>query len=110
MNMNIVDRYMYRLTWSEDDQEYVGLCAEFPSLSHLDKNRGAALEGILALVRDVVADMESNQEKIPQPLSERKYSGELRLRLPPPLHQRLAIRAAEEKTSINRLIIEQLSA
>ena len=24
------DRYTYRVTWSEDDQEYVGLCAEFP--------------------------------------------------------------------------------
>jgi predicted RNase H-like HicB family nuclease len=27
------DHYTYRITWSEDDQEYVGLCAEFPSLS-----------------------------------------------------------------------------
>ena len=27
------DRYTYRATWSEDDTEYVGLCAEFPSLS-----------------------------------------------------------------------------
>jgi hypothetical protein len=25
------DHYTYRVTWSEDDQEYVGLCAEFPS-------------------------------------------------------------------------------
>jgi hypothetical protein len=22
------DRYTYRVTWSEDDNEYVGLCAE----------------------------------------------------------------------------------
>ena len=27
------DRYSYRITWSEDDREYVGLCTEFPSLS-----------------------------------------------------------------------------
>ena len=26
------DRYTYRVTWSEDDDEYVGLCAEFPSI------------------------------------------------------------------------------
>lgn len=31
------DRYTYRLTWSGDDQEYAGLCAEFPSLSWLAK-------------------------------------------------------------------------
>ena len=29
------DRYTYRVTWSEEDEEYVGLCAEFPSLSWL---------------------------------------------------------------------------
>ena len=27
------DRYTYRVTCSEDDQEYVGLCTEFPGLS-----------------------------------------------------------------------------
>ena len=29
------DRYTYRVTWSEEDTEYVGLCAEFASLSGL---------------------------------------------------------------------------
>ena len=24
------DHYTYRVTWSEEDGEYVGLCAEFP--------------------------------------------------------------------------------
>lgn len=107
--MNIVDRYTYRVTWSDDDEEFVGLCAEFPSLSHLDKVRGKALEGIIELVRGVVEDMKESGEAIPQPLQDRKYSGELRLRIPPPMHARLALRAAEEKTSINRLIIESLS-
>jgi len=25
------DKYTYRVTWSEDDNEYAGLCAEFPA-------------------------------------------------------------------------------
>ena len=37
------DRYTYRVTWSEEDNEYVGLCAEFPSLSWLAANPEAAL-------------------------------------------------------------------
>ena len=37
------DRYTYRITWSEEDQEYAGLCIEFPSLSWLDENPEAAL-------------------------------------------------------------------
>lgn len=27
------DHYTYRVNWSGEDGEYVGLCAEFPSLS-----------------------------------------------------------------------------
>ena len=27
------DHYAYRVTWSPGDGEFVGLCAEFPSLS-----------------------------------------------------------------------------
>lgn len=28
-------RYAYRIVWSDEDQEFVGLCTEFPSLSWL---------------------------------------------------------------------------
>ena len=31
------DRYTYRVIWSEEDEMYVGLCAEFGALSHLDE-------------------------------------------------------------------------
>ena len=62
------DHYMYRVTWSEDDGEYVGLCAEFPSLSRLAKTPEAALKGIRRVVSDVVKDMKSNNEQVPEPI------------------------------------------
>ncbi len=37
------DKYTYRVMWSEEDQEYIGLCAEFPSLSWLEEDPIAAL-------------------------------------------------------------------
>jgi len=40
------DRYTYRITWSEEDKEYVGLCTEFPSLSWLAESPESALKGI----------------------------------------------------------------
>lgn len=58
------NHYSYQVTWSGEDQEYVGLCAEFPSLSYLHENNHAALEGIINLVKDVVADMEVSGEKL----------------------------------------------
>jgi predicted RNase H-like HicB family nuclease len=55
------DHYTYRVTWSEDDNEYVGLCVEFPILSWLAKTPEAALKGIRKIVADVVVDMQKNR-------------------------------------------------
>lgn len=83
--MNLEDRYTYRVVRSDEDEEFVGLCAEFPSLSHLDPDRGEALKGIAALVRDVLEDMRAGGEEPPEPIVNQKYSGQLRVRMPPAL-------------------------
>lgn len=103
------DRYTYRVTWSEEDDEYVGLCAEFPSLSWLAGSPEEALAGIRAVVADVVADMESNGELVPEPIATRRYSGNFMVRVPPELHRRLALEAAEAGVSLNRLASAKLS-
>lgn len=36
--------------WSEEDQEFVGLCDRYPSLSWLDKDEAKARQGIIDLV------------------------------------------------------------
>lgn len=56
-------QYTYRVIWSAEDNEYVGLCAEFPSLSWLDEEQSKAYSGIVDLVGKVVADMINNIEK-----------------------------------------------
>ncbi len=57
--------------WSEEDEEFVGLCAELPSLIWLASSREAALDGIVKVVRQAVADMEAQGEAIPEPLAYR---------------------------------------
>jgi predicted HicB family RNase H-like nuclease len=103
------DRYTYRVTWSEDDQEYVGLCAEFPSLSWLASTPETALKGIRKLVADVVDDMREHAEEPPEPIASRRYSGKFMVRVPPEVHRELAIRAAEAGVSLNRLASLKLS-
>ena len=51
------DRYSYRVTWSNNDREYVGLCAEFPSLSWLAGTPEAALKGIRSVVAEGIKIM-----------------------------------------------------
>jgi predicted HicB family RNase H-like nuclease len=101
--------YTYRVLWSEEDNEFVGLCAEFPSLSYLDADMVAALQGIVDLVEQIVRDMAANNEPIPEPIATRQYSGKFQVRITPESHRMLAIRAAEEGVSLNRLVSAKLS-
>jgi predicted HicB family RNase H-like nuclease len=103
------DRYTYRVTWSDDDNEYVGLCAEFPSLSWLAVSPEAALKGIRKVVADVVKDMKKNGEPVPEPIASKQYSGKFMVRVPPEVHRNLAIQAAESGISLNRIASAKLS-
>jgi predicted HicB family RNase H-like nuclease len=103
------DKYTYRITWSAEDEEYVGLCAEFPGLSWLAKTQEDALAGIKDVVRILVQDMQSKGEFVPQPFALRSYSGKFTVRVPPEVHRKLQIQAAESRVSFNRLINAKLS-
>ncbi|MFO8153457.1 type II toxin-antitoxin system HicB family antitoxin [Thioalkalivibrio sp.] len=103
------DHYTYRVTWSPEDGEHVGLCAEFPSLSWLADTPEAALAGIRTLVAEVVADMSKAGETPPAALAEREFSGEFRVRIPPELHRKLVLQAAEQNISLNRLASAKLA-
>ena len=102
--------YTYRVTWSPEDNEHLGLCAEFPSLSWLAKTPEAALRGIGKVVAEVVADMQTSGEPVPEAMAEKHYSGEFRVRIPPQLHRKLALTAAEQGVSLNRLASAKLAA
>ena len=104
------ERYTYRITWSAEDDEHVGLCAEFPLLSWLAPTPARALSGIQRLVRDCVEDMKENGENPPEPIANRTYSGKFLVRVPPETHRALALRAAEEGVSLNRLVSARLAS
>lgn len=63
------------LPGSEEDREHVGLCAEFPSLSWWAETPEEALAGIRqSTLAQVVADLQSNQELVPEPLAVRSLA------------------------------------
>ncbi len=103
------DKYTYRVTWSEEDGEFLGLCAEFPSLSWLSADPEEALKGVRSLVKDCVEDMVQNGETFPIPISTRQYSGKFMVRIPPEVHRHLATEAAESGVSLNRIASAKLA-
>lgn len=106
---DVTNHYAYRIRWSVEDGEYVGTCAEFPGLSWLDDSPAATLNGIQQAVREAVADMRTNGENPPEPYADRDYSGKFMVRIPPEQHRRLAIEAAEQGISLNRLAANRLA-
>lgn len=107
--MEQAERYCYRVSWSEEDQEFVGTCAEFPSISWLDGSPENALSGVRRVVADCVRDMADSGESAPEPLATRAYSGKFLVRVPPQLHKVLATEAAEAGVSLNRLVAMKLA-
>ena len=102
------DQFTYRTTWSCEDGEQVGLCAEFPSLSWLAATPDGALAGIRKVVAEAVRDTEANGEKVAEPIADRTYSGEFKVRIPPQAHRALVMQAPERGVSVNRLASAKL--
>lgn len=102
--------YTYRVTWSPEDGEYIATCLEFPSLSWLSESRGDAIDGLERLVSEVVDDMHNNGEKVPEPLSDRKFSGTFNVRIGEHLHRELVVQATEERMSLNQYVVRKLAA
>ena len=105
-----VSHYTYRVAWSAEDGEFVATCLEFPSLSWLAASQVDALQGLEAVVRDVVADLQAQGDQIPEPLSDRQFSGKFNVRVGEHLHRNLAMHAAEDGMSLNQYVVKKLAA
>ena len=105
-----ISHYTYRVAWSSEDGEFVATVAEFPSLSWLSSSQVEALTGLETLLAGVIDDMRQQGETVPEPISERTFSGKFNLRLGERLHREVALRAAEENLSINQWVVRKLMA
>lgn len=101
---NQIDKYTYRIEWSEEDKVYIARCLEFPSLAAHGDTQELALKEIKFVVKESIKWLDEDLEQVPEPFGLRKYKGNLTLRVSPQTHRLLAIKASEEGVSINQLI------
>jgi len=102
------EEYTYRVFWSEEDQSFIATVAEFPRLSSIEDTQKKAFSGMVDLVKFILRDMKKEGEEPPTPLAKKRYSGEIRLRMPKEVHQRIACEAAEQGVSINQLLVSRI--
>ena len=76
--MTVPYEYTYKVYWSEQNDAYIATVLEFPSLSYVGDDcihPSEALGGIVALVREVLADMDEHDEVPPTPLGDDNVKG-----------------------------------
>lgn len=104
-----INHYAYRIRWDGESERFVASCAEMPDVTFTSGSQLEAFVGIRNAVEAEVSRLAKSGEEAPEPLTERRYSGHILVRIPPELHRRLTIEAAEQHVSLNRLISNRLA-
>ncbi|MEX2410269.1 MAG: type II toxin-antitoxin system HicB family antitoxin [Candidatus Paceibacterota bacterium] len=102
-------KYSFNLRYSDEDEGYIVVCPEFPGLSAFGETPEEAIEEAKVAVELFIETYEEENKPLPKPNVSKEHSGQIRIRLPKSLHQRLAIQAEDEGTSINTLMIQYIS-
>lgn len=103
-----VNIYSYSVEYDQDDNIHIARCAELPTLSAHGKNQEAAFKEIKKVVKATLKWMIEDREDIPEPFGLHRFSGELRLRMPPEKHRKVAIEASLQGISMNQYIVSKL--
>ena len=101
------DRYLKLVTWSEEDQCYVGSVPGWIE----DCCHGSEEEEVYGKLRQIVDEWVEIYRQAGGPLpppTNRKYSGKFILRTGPELHRALAVRALNEGDSLNAFVVKSL--
>ncbi len=104
-----MNRYTYRLQWLPDYGEYLGTCVEMPYMRRQAATAQLAVTAIEEAVDEYISGLRRTGDDVPQPLSERNFSGTMVVRTSPELHARLALEADEQGVSMNQWIVQKLS-
>jgi predicted HicB family RNase H-like nuclease len=105
----LIEKYTYRVEWSEEDNLHIARCLEFPSLAAHGRTVEATLREIEKVVEESIKWMKEENEEVPEPFGLKKYKGNLTLRVPAEVHRKLAIKSAEEGVSVNKYILSKIS-
>ena len=95
------------IEWSVEDECYVTTLPAWQNAKTHGKTLAAAARRGHEVLEMLIESALQRGEHVPEP--QRRFSGNLRLRLPVSLHGRLAREAEREGVSLNQLIVGKLA-
>lgn len=106
---DLASMYSYNVSWSPEDEVYIGRVLEWPSLAAHGDSPERALAEIRSVVAIAIEDCEEDGDQYPTPINQRRYSGRFNVRLPQHLHRDLVVFAERNNVSLNQAVTELLS-
>lgn len=104
-----MNKYSINVQWSEEDECFVALVPEFPTLSAFGETREEALAEAKVALQGFIDIYQADGLPLPEPKCVPSHSGQLRIRIPKTLHGELAKEAERQGVSLNSHIIYLLS-
>ena len=74
---NTVEKYTYRVEWSEEDNTHIAYCLEFPSLAAHGDTAKAALAKIVEVVDGSIQWLAEENSPVPEPFGLKNYKSNL---------------------------------
>ena len=105
---NSSDNYLKTIEWSDDDSCYIGTSSGlFIGGIHGD-NQQQLFQELCEVIEETIQLFEAEGKPLPAATTNRTYSGKISLRIPPELHKRISVRAAQTGESVNRFVQHRL--
>lgn len=104
-----MNKYGFKIQWSDEDQGYVATSPEFPGLSAFGETEEEALAEAKIARQLFIEDMQESGEELPVPQTAHEYSGQTRLRLSKTVHRLVAEMAASEGISLNQFVLDAIN-
>ncbi|MBU1918956.1 type II toxin-antitoxin system HicB family antitoxin [bacterium] len=108
-NKHKLYKYIINIVWSEEDQVYVASVPELKSCATHGKTVQAAVKNINEAIAAWTEAAEEAGVPIPEPISDRKFSGKFVTRIEPEIHRKLFIEAKKKGKSLNTFVKDLLS-
>lgn len=98
--------YSFNIRFSFEDEGYIATCPEFPGLSAFGETEEEALKEARVALEGFIESYSDSNKELPEPIHVKRFSGQLRLRLPKSLHGTLSEIADSEGVSLNTFLIQ----
>lgn len=101
--------YLRVVEWSEEDGCFVGSAPPLIGPCCHGATEASVLRQLRTIVEEWLATHDLDGKTPPPPIAAARYSGKFVLRVPPPVHQALALKARAAGKSLNTYCAERLA-